>query len=195
MTAVSGLDITTLGALSVSIDGRPVDIRLNKAMALLVYLAETGRPQHRATLAGLLWPDRPDAAARNNLRQTLTALRKLVGEHLVVMGERVQLNAEVRIDTRPFDLDGYAGPFLDGFSVTDSDLFDEWAARVRANHEASALASLRAHAEAGLAGGDIVGARSMARRVLEIEPWTCSCTPPRSSVAPCAPRCAVGRSR
>ncbi|MGF1665382.1 MAG: hypothetical protein ACFCVC_03820 [Acidimicrobiia bacterium] len=110
---VSRLDIHTLGSLMVALDGIPVDIRSSKALALLVYLAETDRPHHRSALAGLLWPDHPESAARNNLRQALTALRKAIGEHITTSGDRVHLAGEVAIDTRPITAEGYRGPFLE----------------------------------------------------------------------------------
>ena len=43
----------------------------NKALALLAYLAVTGRPHSRDALAGLLWGEMPDAAAKANLRKIL----------------------------------------------------------------------------------------------------------------------------
>ena len=166
-----GIEVVTLGTLSVRVNGRPVDIRLNKALALLVYLAETGRVHRRSSLAGLLWPDRPEAAARNNLRQTLTALRKVIGDQLAVTGDRVQLAGVVSIDTRPLTPAGYGGPFLEGFSLADSDLFDEWVARTRAAHEAVALTVLLRHGESCVVDGDPTGARLAARRVFQLEPW------------------------
>ncbi|MEM8859986.1 MAG: BTAD domain-containing putative transcriptional regulator, partial [Chloroflexota bacterium] len=53
-----------------------------KTKALLVYLLleALDRPQTRSQLAGLLWPDHPDSRARRNLSQTLTSLRKDIGD-------------------------------------------------------------------------------------------------------------------
>ena len=54
---------------------------MNAARALLAYLAvEADRPHRRETLAGLLWPDVPDATALNHLRHTLSDLRKAIGD-------------------------------------------------------------------------------------------------------------------
>ena len=53
-----------------------------KAPALLAYLAMTRRPQSRDTLAALLWGEMGDADAKNNLRQTLTSLRKSLDPYL-----------------------------------------------------------------------------------------------------------------
>ncbi len=64
------LSVSFLGGFSVALDGRPItSFESNKVRALLAYLAtETDLPHSRDQLAGLLWPELPDQAARNNLR-------------------------------------------------------------------------------------------------------------------------------
>ena len=75
----------------------------SKARALLAYLAvETNRAHTREPLAGLLWPDWPDRSARTNLRNTLSNLRKAIGDRktgvapsfLLVTRETIQFNVE-----------------------------------------------------------------------------------------------------
>src|SRR5687768_12874039 len=52
-----------------------------KALALLTYLAvEAPAAQSREPLLGLLWPELPDAEARNNLRVTWAWLRQRLGD-------------------------------------------------------------------------------------------------------------------
>jgi len=52
-----------------------------RAMALLGYLVlQVGRPQPRARLAALFWPDSSDAQALTNLRRELHAVRRALGE-------------------------------------------------------------------------------------------------------------------
>jgi predicted ATPase/DNA-binding SARP family transcriptional activator len=54
--------------------------RTDKVRALLAYLAvEADMPHRRESLAGLLWPEMPDAAALSNLRKTLHRLREPLG--------------------------------------------------------------------------------------------------------------------
>jgi DNA-binding SARP family transcriptional activator len=74
------LAISLLGAFRVSVDESPVTaFGTDKARALLAYLvAEADRPHRREALAGLLWPDRPDATARNSLRQALHNMRHVL---------------------------------------------------------------------------------------------------------------------
>jgi DNA-binding SARP family transcriptional activator/predicted ATPase len=58
-----------------------IDFETAKARALLAYLAvEAERPHQREALAEMLWPDRPEGAARANLRHTLAGLRHAIGD-------------------------------------------------------------------------------------------------------------------
>jgi DNA-binding SARP family transcriptional activator len=98
------LSITVLGCSEIMLDGVPVTaFAYNKLRALLVYLAvEAARPQTRAHLAALLWPDVPERLARQNLSQALRMLRKLLGDHepsaqtdepfLLATSDSIQLN-------------------------------------------------------------------------------------------------------
>ncbi len=94
------LSLSLLGPLQVTLDRQPVThFVYDKARALLVYLAvEAGQPHSREVLAGLLWPDLPEAAARTNLRQVLTTLRHAIADHaaqppfLLITRETIQLN-------------------------------------------------------------------------------------------------------
>jgi TolB-like protein/DNA-binding SARP family transcriptional activator len=74
------LHLQLLGALRVhSVEGE-VPLAARKARALLAYLAlRPGAPTQRAILIGLLWGDRSEDQARASLRQTLSALRKELG--------------------------------------------------------------------------------------------------------------------
>ena len=76
------LQLTLLGAFQATLDGQPVvGFESNKVRALLAYLAvEADRPHPRATLAGLLWPERPDCDALANLRYALSNLRQAIGD-------------------------------------------------------------------------------------------------------------------
>jgi hypothetical protein len=62
---MSGLAISLLGPFQVARDGEPATgFQSATARALLAYLAlHAGVPCPRETLAGLLWPERPDAQA------------------------------------------------------------------------------------------------------------------------------------
>jgi predicted ATPase/DNA-binding SARP family transcriptional activator/Tfp pilus assembly protein PilF len=96
------LRLAFLGSFQVELDNAPVTaFATDLARALLVYLAvEADRPHRREALAGLLWPDRPDAVALQNLRQTLSRLRRALGDEvaappfLLITPGSIQFNAE-----------------------------------------------------------------------------------------------------
>lgn len=72
-----------LGRAQICIADQAVDgALLKKDCALLYYLATTRTTQRRSVLAALLWGDYADAAARSNLRKTLSMLRKTLGNLL-----------------------------------------------------------------------------------------------------------------
>ena len=73
--AVIAVDL--LGPMKLTVDGRQVPPPTQKPRALLAYLmlrADEDVP--RATLAALLWGDRPDSQAKTSLRQALAALKR-----------------------------------------------------------------------------------------------------------------------
>jgi DNA-binding SARP family transcriptional activator len=76
------LSIHLLGPMQVTLDSQAVTrFETEKARALLAYLAvEADRPHRRDLLAELLWPERPAGAAGANLRHTLAALRRAIGD-------------------------------------------------------------------------------------------------------------------
>lgn len=150
------LSLRLFGAPQVEYKGHPVSLRLQKELALLVYLAATSRPHTRMALATLLWPEHEQRSALAALRRTLYQLRVDAGEGMLeVTPQRVSLHpdAELWLDTRQFVdaahvcaghthppdalptscsdvLDAatklYRDDFLAGFSLADSPAFDEW---------------------------------------------------------------------
>ncbi|MBT4488720.1 MAG: hypothetical protein HOC72_14340 [Rhodospirillaceae bacterium] len=125
-------------------DDTAVVLSSKKAAALLAYLAHHGdRPVSRAKLAALLWSDRGEAQARSSLRQTLSVLRKALGEpgKGVIRASAQELSIDhqaIAVDTAAFQSGSdpaaaelYLGPFLDGLDVR-SPLFEEWLGQERA---------------------------------------------------------------
>src|SRR5690348_3700332 len=78
------LRIEALGPPRVLLGGVPVTFARHKALALLVYLAVSGRAHARGELAALLSDAAGEEEARGQLRSTLRDLRRAVGEHLAV---------------------------------------------------------------------------------------------------------------
>jgi DNA-binding SARP family transcriptional activator len=105
------LSIALLGPLRVLLDGAPVvGFESDKVRALLAYLAlESDRPHRRESLAGLLWPGRPETDARHDLSQALYSLRRAIGGDadpplLAANYHTIQFNsaADHRLDARAF---------------------------------------------------------------------------------------------
>ncbi|MFC1976566.1 BTAD domain-containing putative transcriptional regulator, partial [Chloroflexota bacterium] len=94
------LAIRLLGPFQVTLDSQPITgFAYDKVRALLAYLAvEADHFHRRDTLATLLWPDHPPKLARQNLRQSLTTLRRAIKDKnalppfLLIDGDTVQFN-------------------------------------------------------------------------------------------------------
>jgi DNA-binding SARP family transcriptional activator len=149
------LTIALLGTFQVSLNGSlVVSFESDKERALLAYLAlEPDRPHRREMLAGLLWPDFSERAARTNLRHALANLRRAIGDHLTMppflltTPQTIQFNIDsdhwLDVAILQQSLKGdygiepeferlkeavglYRGPFLEGFSISDSVSFEAW---------------------------------------------------------------------
>jgi len=110
---VSHLALSVLGPLQISLDGQPVSgFESSKVRALLAYLAVDPDSAHsRDALIGLLWPERPERAARSNLSQALANLRQVLGDRkiqapfLLINAAAIQFNcqSDYWLDLRHFD--------------------------------------------------------------------------------------------
>jgi DNA-binding SARP family transcriptional activator/tetratricopeptide (TPR) repeat protein/class 3 adenylate cyclase len=97
------LSLSVLGPFQATLDGEPVtSLKANKVRALLVYLAVEAHvhpgAHPRQTLAGLLWPGKPERTALANLRNALAILRTAIGDRdatppfLQITREAIQFN-------------------------------------------------------------------------------------------------------
>ena len=178
--------IAVLGPPRIERNGRAVTFDTRKAIALLGYLAVTGRPQRRETLAALLWPDADETHARSALRRTLSVVKGALGDG-GVRATRDELalheGAGIQIDVRAF-LTGlesseveqvaaaaslWRGDLLAGFTLRDSPAFDEWqsreAQRLRRDLAKASARLVDAYAEAD----QVDRALSHAERWLELD--------------------------
>ncbi len=136
-----------LGALEIELDGTAIDsVAAQRPWALFAYVALADRPVTRIELANTFWPDVRDQSSRASLRSALWALRRRLGDELVVDGERVQLSDDAWIDVREFErldpaeaLALCRGELLEG-------LDDEWVLQARARHRERVIALLEEQA-------------------------------------------------
>lgn len=189
------LSISLLGTFQVTRGNQPVvDFDSNKVRGLLAYLAvEADRPHTREALSALLWPDWPQDSALDSLRNALANLRRAIGDreavppHLLITRESIQFNtasdfwldvaefenANPRGLGNPWGLEAklYRGPFLEGFSISDSAPFEEWLMLKREQLSQQALQMLRQLADDYEACGEYKLALEYARRQVALEPW------------------------
>ena len=147
------LTITLLGSPSVSLNGRSLQFGSVKAIALLAYLATSSMLHDRSELAALLWPESNHQRGRGALRYTLSMIKKAVGDGFLLVNRRqIGMNPaaawEVDVATlrrllapalggeTTFGHETLAGiekgvslyqaDFCQGFTLRDSDGFNEW---------------------------------------------------------------------
>ena len=172
MTRVS---LRFLGGFGAERDGKPVVVRSKKAVALLAYLAHPPRKPHpRDTLAALLWGEMDDGRARHNLRQCVSAIRKLFGDEVIVAdGDALALGGAT-VDSAALDRaeqvdEVYRGELLEGFHAREEP-FDEWLEVQRVSLRERASAALAALAVTEERGGRLDAAIAASVRRSEIDP-------------------------
>ena len=137
---MAALDINLLGGFEARHgSGEALLLKGRKTQALVAYLAlAPGGKRTRDELVALLWGDRGEQQARSSLRQSLSELRKALGDAknspLIAGRDAVSLDAEVvNVDAAEFERlidDGtpaaleraaelYRGELLDGIGVHD----------------------------------------------------------------------------
>ncbi|MCU0967765.1 MAG: AAA family ATPase [Rubrivivax sp.] len=131
--------------------------------ALLAWLHAEG-PTSRARLAGLLWPDGPEARARANLRQTLARLRRLAADLLDERAGSLCLHNGARV------LAGDDTVLLDGIELAGAPELSAWIEvrrdAARRERQRSALVDGRN----ALDRGDLDGALAAADAALGVQP-------------------------
>ncbi|MGH6767501.1 MAG: tetratricopeptide repeat protein [Xanthobacteraceae bacterium] len=186
----SKLRFRLLGQAALSAgDSDTIRISSQKGFALLAYLAmHPGRPVSRTVLADLLWSDRGEAQARQNLRQSILTLRRdLKTVHSVILQTDDQ-SAGLAVDATEVDALQFAawakhadpairmrcleipwGSFLHGFSV-GSEAFDEWVIAERQRLDAIADRTFSELAAQSATAGDGERAILALERLIALDP-------------------------
>src|ERR1700724_953291 len=185
-----GISLQLLGRFVLAVkDGTEIRISARKSRALIAYSAlQPGMTASREQLASLLWGDRSDELARQNLRQCLVSLRRelppAVAELLILADDSVGLrDSDIAIDVRDLltfagetghcplkrAAELYRGPFLQGLNI-DAESFTEWQQAERARLEETAggvFTACGAHADQA---GEGHGAVQAAAGLIAIDP-------------------------
>lgn len=185
------LQLKLFGQPEIILNGTPLSNSIGgKAQAALYYLAMTGRPQARGTLAGLLWGDVPEALARTSLRKALTNLRQTVGDYLEIERQAVAFNlaAAFKVDVVEFErlvgqiaeasneqiqaaMTLYQGDFLAGFYVRHAPDFEDWALAEQTRLRELMVQALHTLAARQAERGELTAGIATTRRLLALEPW------------------------
>src|SRR5438445_9698247 len=180
------LHLKTFGGLSVAIDDAPGGgaAQQRKTLALLALLAAAGRTGlSRDKLVAYLWPEADAEHARGLLKQACYALRRDLDEPDLLLGTtQLRLNADViTSDVQAFEAalergdaaqaaEFYAGPFLDGFYLSDTVEFERWVEDERRRLKERDAAAIERLAKEEAAGGDSRGAVEWWRRLAALDP-------------------------
>jgi class 3 adenylate cyclase/DNA-binding SARP family transcriptional activator/predicted ATPase len=160
--------LSLLGGFELTGPDGAVELPSKKLAGLLAYLACNPRPQSREKLTALLWGSYFEAQAKQNLRQALFRLRRVLGQNALESdGEVVSLNAaSISCDVRRFETlvregsrealsaatDLYRGRLVDDVTVGESG-WNEWIAAERERLLDLALGALVGLGEQELATG------------------------------------------
>jgi class 3 adenylate cyclase/DNA-binding SARP family transcriptional activator len=176
--------LSLLGGFELTGPGGVVDLPSKKLAGLLAYLACTApQPQPRERLSALLWGSHFDAQAKQNLRQALFRLRKVLGhDALASDGEVISLNAAaVLCDVGRFEalvrdgsrealnaaVDLYRGRLIDDIAVSEEG-WSEWLTGERERLLDLALGALVRLGEHELAAGHAPHALKAGQRAIAL---------------------------
>ena len=183
------LELKFLNSFQATLNGSAITkFRSSKVQALLIYLAmQPERAFARDAVTALLWPDETETRARQNSRQSLYQLRRVLRndrsvDFLLTTRQTVQFDlSNCTLDVHQFELaikkgdwaqaaKLYAGELLPGFNC-DSVPFDDWLRVERERLHRQALDALQALTTQHLDLKDSAEAKATARRQLALEPW------------------------
>ncbi|HEY8165460.1 MAG TPA: BTAD domain-containing putative transcriptional regulator [Gemmatimonadaceae bacterium] len=180
------LQLNTFGGLTLrmgdaQLTGPPTQRR---RLALLALLAVAGdRGMSREKLLALLWPESDEPKARHALNQILFAQKRHFDDAQLFEGRKtLRLNpSQITSDVRVFEAaigrgapeeaaDVYAGPFLDGFFLSNSNEFEQWATDQRERYANLCAGAVEAAAKRAADAGDFAAEVKWNRRAVELDP-------------------------
>ncbi len=170
-------------------DGSPAGLAPGKTMALLVYLAHATQPPSRADLTRLFWPNSDPSKARHSVRQSLSLLRKVIGEESFASDDPVSLqSAAMSIDTHDFlralregNIEVadrlWRGTFAEGLLLADAPEWNRWVEERQLALEHQLCDALTTEAEAARFRSDEGADRTaqdaiqLLRRAISVDPY------------------------
>lgn len=188
----NSLEIRLLGGLEFLRDGIPLEgFVSNKVPALVAYLSMSQRPLSRDILAALLWGELAEADARNNLRQALSNLRRLLEPYIIITRETVTFNHQQPywLDVEHFTgvtqnaattpgidhliqaVSWYQGDFMEGVFLREAPDYEDWMLAQRTRLRELAVQALQELAEYHYEQRMYDQALVYAARLLALDAW------------------------
>ncbi len=180
---LGGASIDTGGGASTAVTGRAVQRRRIALLALLSVRARSGLSRDK--LIAYLWPDADSERARHLLSDSVYRINQELGsETIAAVGDELRLDCvavgcdvlefEKAVIERAFSraAELYAGPFLDGFFLSDCVELERWIEQERDRLARAYLSVLEALGDAAGATGDRDGAVAWWRRAATHDPYS-----------------------
>jgi PAS domain S-box-containing protein len=183
------LEISTLGGLSIRLNGEPVgDLMAREAQALLVYLVCTRRSLPADVLARLLWGEGSHEQVLTNLYNALADLRQHLGKYIAITGDTErpstigpdpetplwldvdEMQEELKREQVEQAIELYKGPFLDRFHIPGAVAFGEWVMHEREYMRRLVVDALQGLIAHHLVSGDLRTGMAHASRLLHLDP-------------------------
>ncbi len=151
-----------------------------KAEALFYYLLVEGQAS-REELMNLFWGELDEESARKNLRNTMYKIRRTFQMEIIISPQKsiVKLNPDIDIhselpllkEKNPGELSWYRGEFLQGFSLKDSEPFEEWLRVMRTHYQDQYTSQLFQSIDKALGLKNITRAETLAKELIKLEPY------------------------
>ena len=180
---LGGASIDSGGEASASLTGRAVQRRRIALLALLSVRYRSGLSRDK--LIAYLWPDSDSERGRHLLSDSVYRInRELGSDTILAAGDELRLDCvAVGCDVLEFEnavterafaraADLYAGPFLDGFFLSECVELERWIEQERDRLARAFLAVLEGLGEAASATGDRDGAVTWWRRAATHDPYS-----------------------
>jgi DNA-binding SARP family transcriptional activator/energy-coupling factor transporter ATP-binding protein EcfA2 len=185
----AGITLAVLGVPDVRLAGAPVVLPA-KSLALVVYLAISGKRARRDLLADMFWGETGDDGARANLRLALTKLRQSLPGLIHADADSVGLSPDAALDVDALQLQHtvdtllqqpvaaheaaiarYRGVFMQDFTLRDCAGFEDWVTAERQRIDRRAVVLLRELVQAARRLGKVDREIHHLGLWAQIEPW------------------------
>lgn len=176
------ISLGLLDGFRLTVADEDVDVA-DSTQRLVALLALRDRPLCRSLVAGMLWPEKPDARASANLRSSLWRLNGACHAPMVrCTGSSLMLSPEVLIDIAELERQGWALVNGDTGAVADQvcdwfckellpGWYDDWVIIERERLEQLQIHFLEALVHRLRERGDFVRAIDQAMRLVAIDPF------------------------